>query len=599
MVERIGDSEHSHFAKTGSIVLALWAGFGQSSSSSGYRKPEESSRLFCHMSNHSRPEPAPPSSAQKKEHSKRSERACERDAAGSLFWKVMLAAGTVLTVWLLAGSSVPLGVPGEWVWPRLARPEGFWSAVDRLVPSIGAVVLLFGTALYVDRRVDHSTVWFRWLLLVILWGLSFVWQTAVRQSAPSPHRELRPLWVLYDRYATGYFWQARQIPSPVQWLSEYSAKMKQGDVLHEGTHPPGLVLWNLWAVRVTKGSPTITKGVLSTVSEDQARMFREMETQARYGAVLSEGELAALQLTVIMSLAFSALLPVVVFVLLSPFAGSPTAWRCAIVAITIPTITVFSPRSDVLYATSGLILLALIVGSVLASQQFVRILLAAACGVWLFGCLFFSLAHIPVIVAGLLFLIIHVFAGSSERSIRIRRIAVSATIAALVFGALVFMFWRSTSCNLLEVWVQNLRNHEAFYDQSPRTWWKWLLVNPLELTLATGIGLASFALRGVWDGLRSHLKTSESPAVAPVVAQMTLALFATWLLLWLSGKNMGEAARLWCFMTPWAAIGLASISSAFSIRDRSAWLWLMSTQCVVAIITTGLVSGYLQLAIDQ
>ena len=85
----------------------------------------------------------------------------------------------------------------------------------------------------------------RGLLLLGLTGLSFLWLNAVRQAAPSPHRELRPVWILYDKYASGYFFEATfNVTSTQQMLADYESRMAEGDVLHEGTHPPGLLLLN-------------------------------------------------------------------------------------------------------------------------------------------------------------------------------------------------------------------------------------------------------------------------------------------------------------------------------------------------------------------
>lgn len=512
-----------------------------------------------------------------------------------LLWKILLVVGVIATVWLLLDIRMPLGVPSEWTWPRLTRPDGFWSLFDRLVPALFAAVVLIGVSLFVDRRMERRSILFQCIVILVLWGMAFVWQAAARQAAPSPHRELRPLWILYDRYATGYFWQAREIASTDKWLAEYSDRMKHGDVLHEGTHPPGLVLWNRWALNVTQNSPEIAGWLLGTASGEQLSMFREMETQAGFGKALTRPELAALQLTVLMSFAFSALLPVVVYSLLCLTGEAPAAWRAAVVSIAIPTLTVFSPRSDVLYATSGLMLMTLMLAAVLSSKQLVRILFAILCGVWMFCCLTFSLAHVPVLVAGLIFLVVRLLCerwvpSNTDRSVS--QMAISAGVALAAFVCCVFVFWKASQCNLADVWIQNLRNHEAFYDQSPRTWWKWLLVNPLELTLAAGVGLSLMAIKGVWDSIRTVVRRDSVTANV----QLTLAMFLTWLLLWLSGKNMGEAARLWCFLTPWVVVASAAAGAGFSLRDRSAWLWILAVQCIASVLTTGLVSGYLQLA---
>jgi hypothetical protein len=96
--------------------------------------------------------------------------------------------------------------------------------------------------------------------------------------------------------------------------------------------------------------------------------------------------------------------------------------------------------------------------------------------------------------------------------------------------------------NLPAVWVWNLRNHAQFYEQYTRTYWKWLLVNPFELAFAAGLPVSVLAATGFGIASR-RLRGGE---LAPYVAYA--AVFGV---LCISGKNMGEAARLWLFLQPW------------------------------------------------
>ena len=66
--------------------------------------------------------------------------------------------------------------------------------------------------------------------------------------------------------------------------------------------------------------------------------------------------------------------------------------------ITVPTIGVFVPRSDVLYACSGMMLAWVTIAAILAEHRTMRWLLAVLSGIALFGCLLLSLAHVPVLV---------------------------------------------------------------------------------------------------------------------------------------------------------------------------------------------------------
>ena len=73
-----------------------------------------------------------------------------------------------------------------------------------------------------------------------------------------------------------------------------------------------------------------------------------------------------------------------------------------------------------------------------------------------------------------------------------------------------------------------------------------------------------------------------------------IASLLTWTLLWLSGKNMGEAARLWCFVTPWWVIIAAQTRCSNFGETNKNWQWLLVAQLIVATVTVGRVSGFLE-----
>jgi hypothetical protein len=215
-----------------------------------------------------------------------------------------------------------------------------------------------------------------------------------------------------------------------------------------------------------------------------------------------------------------------------------------------------------------------------------------------------SLAHLPVLAASGAFGLL-VLTGSNPKPWR----RVLGTTAILVFIVLLLCAvcaWL-TGCNLLQVWKMNLANHAAFYQQSPRTWWKWVLVNPLELSFSVGLPLMFWCLTGLLRAIQM-LRNADNRRSLNNVAfpRLVISLTTTWVILWLSGKNMGEAARLWCFLTPWIVITAAmnflpedppgAMADPVEVRsssaDRTRWVLLLLAQLIVCAATVGRVSGY-------
>lgn len=501
-----------------------------------------------------------------------------------IIFATFTSSAILLTPWL------PLGVTGEWVWPRHALPVSVFETLDRLIWP-----LLCGTAIVAYcagsmRRIETVGTVRRCLLVLGLAGLSFLWLNAVRQAAPSPHRELRPIWILYDKYASGYFYNATfEVTSTRHMLIDYEARMAEGDVLHEGTHPPGLLLLNRSLLKLTEQIPAVVELSELLQNAESVQMFREIEMTGQLARPLSKSELAALHLSSLLSTVFVAMAVIPVFGLVRRLTDSRVAWRAASLMITVPTIGVFVPRSDVLYACSGMLLAWVVTSAFLTEKRSRRWLLGFFSGLTLWCCLLVSLAHLPVLVMLAIFV-----GGFAILDLRKRMLPIleTTTVAALSFFATCAVWQHWTQCNLLHVWQLNLTNHAAFYSQSPRSWLAWFVVNPIELAMAVGLPMAIISVvclyRWFKDTQPSHDKWLNNGRL------FSVACVLTWTLLWLSGKNMGEAARLWCFVTPWFAIIAAQTRGSESRETNKDWLWLLIAQLTVSTVTVGRVSGFLE-----
>jgi hypothetical protein len=175
-----------------------------------------------------------------------------------------------------------------------------------------------------------------------------------------------------------------------------------------------------------------------------------------------------------------------------------------------------------------------------------------------------------------------------------RRFGVAACAAGAAAGFLLptILVWAAAGLNMSAVWLLNFRNHAGFYAQFPRTWWKWLLVNPVEFAVAAG---APLAVLTIWSLVRQW-KTLRWE-----VAGQFCVVPATWLLLLVSGKNMGEAARLWIFMMPcliWLAAPLfeskpdARGDAPTGLASRGAWAVSLALQLLVSTVLVLRMGGF-------
>ena len=111
----------------------------------------------------------------------------------------------------------------------------------------------------------------------------------------------------------------------------------------------------------------------------------------------------------------------------------------------------------------------------------------------------------------------------------------------LGFLAIVLCGWAAVGANPFVIGWWNLHHHARFYDEYPRTYRLWLFVNPVELAIALGLPAV------VW---------CASSALTP--RRLPLSVWSTLLVLVLTnltGRNMGEVARLWMLYMPPLLVG--------------------------------------------
>ncbi|MEZ6129246.1 MAG: hypothetical protein R3C59_11230 [Planctomycetaceae bacterium] len=541
---------------------------------------------------------------------------------------IFLALCVLVTAIVLLTPTVPLGVTGvnadgspavEWVWQRHRTVDGVADALERMLPAALAGALLFGVSRFgtpgtnsvrtttarpasaqpTSAQTDSVGRWRAAARYVALIAAAWLWGQQLQQTAPMEHRETKPLWVLYDPSSSGYFFEAAfHMDSTAEFLAGYEARMQQGEVLHVGTHPPGLFLLSKGCLTLCEASPTLVSWLFSVQDVRQREAFRLLESQTRFAPPLTTPQLAALQLLSGFTNLAVALTIIPLAFLSHLLLTRSIAWHLSCLWATFPCLAVFSPKSDVLFALTSTTVLACGMAAMVSSSRRPVCRAVVAGGVLWLG-LMLSLAHLPVVVLLIGFAAVRAI-GNGRTTLQGDAIVLS-TLAGTVLLLTVVFQWL-THCNLFAVWSWNLTNHAGFYDQFTRTWWKWLLVNPIELAFSTGLPVFALAIAGMISCLR-HVRQKPSEAGHAFCTAALITLLA----LWLSGKNQGEAARLWCFLTPWLLIAagwyqtssLASESpvspvvapqssrGSLTAADR-----LLIAQIAISILTVSHVSGF-------
>jgi len=434
--------------------------------------------------------------------------------------QVTLLVGVAL---VLASKSVPLGVPGEWVWNHL--PAGVVQTalqigIGIICVSIYAIFAVIGfLVLRTPRPVMEGVAVASLLVMTILT------QYLVALSAPDGYGLAKWAIALGNKGSSGYFDVALQhVHDPSEFLARYPTWIQTQDALHIGTHPPGLFLIPLGTLYWLESNPPATRAILNTTPTAVMDALTVIEGRRP----LNGAGRATIVVNAALILLFCSTTVVPLYMLVRAYGTPSAAWASAGLWALVPAANMFQPLADTAFPLLSTTALALAAWS-LRSSKWAALGLAFASGLVLSVGMMFSLVFLPV---GALVACVILLDRSVSRSFR------ASLFFSVGFGFLgaTLLFWVISKANPFPIWLWNQRHHSRFYEQFPKSRLAWTLVNTVELSIAMGLPASVWALLGLFQRER----TSWLPLA-------TVALLAV---LTLSGRSLSEVARLWLPFMP-------------------------------------------------
>jgi hypothetical protein len=502
-------------------------------------------------------------------------------------WLLVAAVATLAVCLLLQMGALPLGIEGEWEWGRIERPT---HAIAWATASVVAATYVAFVAVGC-RWVERGGAARRWAVVVLV-PAGFAAQFAAQGVG---FGLAKWAFVLVTPSSSGYYTTARHITDLADFLKHYEQFQLLEEQLHGpfhlATHPPGLIVLHYAALRVCETHPSFTRAVLATEPLSARDGFRA----ASLGQRLKPCDEASLWLAAIISQLASVTTVLPLYWLARRHAGERAAWFAAALWPLAPAPTIFCPKSDVLYPLLAIACVALFIAGRARSARW---MCAAASGVVLWIGLFHSLAML--VVVPIMFLAAAL--GDSLRSAaHWAGLAERGAAASLGLISATSLFWLAADHNLWATWRRCLAIHAHFYDRVHRSYWPWVGFNVAEFLVALGLPLAVAALAGTIELLRAARTASppnnDGPGIAEqpgcgvrVAGAVVCAWWVTLLVLDLSGKNLGEVARLWILMMPFASLAAASALR----RDSSgaAGIVLVVLQAVQSLVFAAMVQGF-------
>ncbi|MFO1022713.1 MAG: hypothetical protein U0903_18755 [Planctomycetales bacterium] len=491
---------------------------------------------------------------------------------------------TLATGVLICGSSIPLGIPKEWVWNRLPLAGDYAWNLPLLLGLAGIIATFVWQGLQrmaLAGKLETAT----WLAGLVLLCFSWLWMT--QESAPDPWRLSKGVWVLYFPGPSGYFTEAKTHAQNLpDYLAHYDQTMQQGDVLHLGTHPPGLIVGYRLLMDLTRGSPALCNLIDSTQPESFRLAFQELKrlTERDPNPVTDRDGTVLWGAYLVMQLGAAATI-IPLFFLLRTLCSAEISWWTVSLWIFVPALSLFLPKSDAFFPFLSTSILCCWCLAWTKSSPFWSLLSGLITWIGLFC----SLAFLPTLFLMTLWTLFQILGTPRSEILSLVKRQFGRTVLPYLCGLVlpILACWLIWKLPLWTVWRWNYLNHAGFYARYHRTYLSWLLLNPFELMIAAGPPLALVAV-SAWS-----LRRGSALHRWGVILPCTL----TWGILWLTGKNSGEAARLWIFLIPWgiwlAGESLALRHTALHARNWPRTLWgLWWLQVICCLLVTARVVGF-------
>ena len=477
-------------------------------------------------------------------------------------WLLAVQVALLAALWAaVRDPRVALGVRGEWVWPRLGaagpNPNDLaWAAL-----AVGVYAAFAAAGMRALGRKAGPWRESGWLAGLAAAAVGF--QYAAVGGAPEAFGEEKVAFVLAQPGPSGYYTAAsRLVRDPWAFWKAYPSWVRGQDELHIGTHPPGLILANAAALRFFRARPGLARAVVDGSPPRVTWGFRGLP--AKVGE-LPLADRAALTAIAAATLLAGALTVIPLYALVRSGLPAPAAWAAAALWPAGTSTLIFLPASDVLWPLLSASALALALRSRPASAALAGAVLAVGMA--------FTLAFLPVGLAVALVL------GSGKDTSARRRAALLATAGA-GFLAPTLAAWAASGASPFAIWLANLANHGRFYVTYPRSYAPWLGANLVDLAVGLGLPAFTWAVAG--------FATRRAPRGAWAALAVLLALEV-------SGRNLGEVARLWLPMMPplFAAAGAGLTRLGGGPATLGASLGLMGAQVLAlqATIQVAYVTG--------
>ncbi len=493
------------------------------------------------------------------------------DESGHKATLLLAISGTALFLGGAATGLLPMGIPGQWVYPHVAPSMESFPFLQ-IAGSFMVGAGLAGIALAARAKSAGSPrLTLAGIILLASASIFFDWKVLECGRIGVSEN----IMALYDRPTTGYLEAAKDISSFRGYMSDFASGQKNlGFISHCAANPPGRTSLCHAVYGLLDRFPPLQGFILGTMPRDAADAFAAFKANDLFPFFRMDGrDQAAGMLLIYLFLVLLAAGKIFIGCSIWSLYGADTAVSSACFYLFAPAPILFLGHYDCFFgAMSAFLMLLAIMAAKRNSISISAIAGVSACISTLFSVAFG--------VSCLWTMAYWLWASPSEN--RIRHFAMKHVIPfAASYLAVIFLLQALYGFGYVEVLLGCLGNNAQFYrDQAVRTW-EWKIVNYIEFICGAGIPLSllipGFLARRrneMADFLRKTMSLSSDPAATASLACLLFLAFT---------PTRGEVGRLWIPAIPMLHLLLPRVFASFG-GEKNRMLFTCGILLVAQII---------------
>jgi hypothetical protein len=419
------------------------------------------------------------------------------------------------------------------------------------VPAVLTLLFLLAMSFVNHRWLESRPR--RFLTVALLFPATAFIQAGWQGAAPAGYGLAKWPIATYNPGSSGYFSHARdEIDDLGDFVREYPDWIKDQDVLHTGTHPPGLFVEARVILDYWRSHAADAPGWISKLPTE----LREAAKAAKPGGMPIVEQASVLTIAMIRWLA-CAMTVWPIYAISRRFGHAPlVSYRMATLWAVVPSAVLFQPASDLLFPVLAASAVGLSVLPVVDAGWRHRWADPIIAGLILALGMFFSLVFLAIgaIVA------LVVISNRNAGGVRQKIIRISMIGAGFVLGTAAWAIAGRT--DPLAIWLTNQAKHAGFYAANARSYGPWLMADFVESAIGLGLPIFVVVTVGMIGTIfRRDRFQQNRVAIATCLLLATLAI---------SGRSLSEVGRLWL---PFFPLLLTATIFGTSYEKAEGWLY--------------------------